>query len=394
MKIKGTRTLGEENPISVSEYIGFVNEVLKRIQARVIGEVSGLQIASSGHVYFSLRDKNTENVLRCAVWKMNYKMCGIELKEGMEVIISGYADIYPLRGTFTFKVETIEHVGEGALKKAYDELKEKLEKQGVFDQSKKIFIPDFPNKIGVITSLRSGTVIHDFTSNLGKFGFKIKAVDSRVEGQQAIKNLLDSIKFFKNQDIDVLVIIRGGGSLQSLMAFDNEILVKEIFSFPVPVIAGIGHHKDITLAALAADACESTPTAAANLLNKSWEKALDRVEKYEKTIIKDYDYFLIQSKTKLNDSTGRVIEIFNSIIDNFGKNEKRVIENLHKISRSLIVKKNEIQESQKSLFKNFIFAIKNKKSFLLEIEKLINHNNPGKAVAAILHAQKTRPLCT
>jgi len=370
--------LGSETPLDVSQYIGFLNEVLKRIKARVVGEISELKIDTNGHIWFSLRDKKDSSVLRCVAWKSVYRMCGIELKEGMEIIISGYSDIYPVQGSFTFKSETIELVGEGALKKAYDMLKKKLSEDGLFDPEKKRPIPEYPNKIGVITSLRSGAVIHDFTSNLGKFGFKIKTIDSRVEGQEAVKDLLDSLEFFKKQSIDVLVIIRGGGSLQSLMAFDNELLVREISSFPVPVIAGIGHHKDITLVALAADVCESTPTAVANVLNKSWEKASFKIEKYEKIIIKDYNYFLIQSKTKLSESANKIIEIFDSIFENYKKNERNLINSWYKIGQSLIVKKNKIQELKKLIFKNFEYVLKNKNKLLLEIEKIINYNNPEK----------------
>jgi exodeoxyribonuclease VII large subunit len=370
------KKIGDDNPIPVSEYISFLNEVLKNIKARVIGEVSEIKIATSGHVYFSLRDKEKESVLRCIIWKSTYRICGIKLVQGMEIIVSGYSDIYSPQGTFNFKAETIELVGEGSLKKAYDLLKEKLSKEGVFDIDKKRKIPDYVNQIGVITSLRSGTVIHDFVSNLGKFGYKIKAIDSRVEGQEAVKDLLDSINFFKKQEIDVLVIIRGGGSLQSLMAFDNEILVKEISKFPVPVIAGIGHHKDITLAALAADVSESTPTATANLLNKSWEKALYKVNEFEKIIIKNYEYFLQKSNIKIDKLLNTIFNVFDLIIKNYKKDKDTIIENIQKCKDSINIKKNKISEIKKGIFINFYFHLKNKKIYLFEIEKTINYNNP------------------
>ena len=125
----------------------------------------------------------------------------------------------------------------------------------------------------MITS-KQGAVIHDFLNNIGKFGFDIKMIDSRVEGQGAVEDLLAAIQTFRKKDIDVLVIIRGGGSMESLMPFNNELLVREVVGFPVPVLVGIGHDKDMPLVALAADRSESTPTAVANLLNESWERAL------------------------------------------------------------------------------------------------------------------------
>ncbi len=368
--------LGSETPLSVSQYIGFLNEVLKRIRARLIGEVSELQIAASGHVYFSLKDKEDGSVLRCVIWRSNYRMCGVQLKDGMEIIISGYSDIYSARGSLSFKAETIELVGEGALKKAYDELKEKLKKEGLFDEERKRPLPEYPCKIGVITSLRSGTVIHDFMSNLGKFGFRIKAMDSRVEGQEAIKDLLTCLKSFKNKNIEVLVIIRGGGSLQSLMAFDNELLTREIADFPVPVIAGIGHHKDVTLSAMAADASESTPTAAANLLNKPWESARHNLERSKRAVIEDYRYLLIESKNRLKNLTLGVVEIFNSIFENYREIERNFKKNLFKINYSIITKNRKIKEWSGAIIKSFKLGLKDKKKKIAEACRFIELNNP------------------
>lgn len=277
---------------SVSEYIEFLNITLRKIgAAKITGEVTKLTVASSGHVYFSIKDKLGNGVMDCIIWKYNYALCGVRLEEGKEVILSGYPDIYPSSGRFSFKADTIELKGEGALKKAYEELKNKLEKEGLFDLERKKKIPMFPERIGVITS-KQGAVIHDFLNNIGKYGFKIQMIDSRVEGQEAIKDLLSAIRTFKKKKIDVLVVIRGGGSLESLQPFNNEALVREIIDFPVPVIAGIGHDKDAPLFTMAADASESTPTAVANLLNESWDQALLFLERYERDIIGRYETIL------------------------------------------------------------------------------------------------------
>ncbi len=368
--------LGTEKPLSVSQYTEFVNEILKRVKARVIGEVSSLQIAASGHVYFSLRDKQNNSVLNCVVWSSIYKMCGVVLKEGMEIIITGYSDIYGPRGTINFKTETIELVGEGALKKAYDELKNKLDQEGLFDIDKKRSIPEYPREIGVITSLRSGTVIHDFMSNLGKFGFKVKAMDSRVEGQEAIKDLISCVKQFKKEKIDVLVIIRGGGSLQSLMAFDNESLVREIVNFPVPVISGIGHHKDVTLVALASDSCQSTPTAAANILNKPWENIYNNLDKFQKIIINDYEYLLSNKKNELKSLTLNIIDSFKVIFESYKNIETSFIKSLFKINYSINSINRKIKEFFNLINMNFNFTLNNNKKLINEFEKIIKINNP------------------
>ncbi|MDO8664352.1 MAG: exodeoxyribonuclease VII large subunit [Candidatus Liptonbacteria bacterium] len=265
-----------EKIFTVAEYIEFLNIFFKQQEARILGEVSQCQIASSGHVYFTVKDKSGNGVLDCIMWKNTYTLCGLKLEIGMEIIVSGHPNIYPNTGRFSIIVDAVELVGEGALKKAYDALKKKLEEEGLFDEARKRPIPDFVHKIGVITS-RGGAVIHDFVNNLGKFGFKVLLADSRVEGQTALKDLHSAIQAMRKENIDVLVIIRGGGSLESLQAFNNEALVREIVDFPVPVIAGIGHDKDVPLLALAADYMTSTPTAAAHLLNKSWEEAYAKI---------------------------------------------------------------------------------------------------------------------
>jgi len=270
---------GPEKIFSVSEYIEYINALLEQYEFRIKGEISELNFASSGHVYFTIKDKDEEAVLNCAMWKSNYKMCDVRLERGMEIIATGHANIYPKTGRFSFIADGIELVGEGALKKAYDALKKKLEDEGLFDPARKRKLPELIHKIGLITS-KEGAVIHDFQSNLSRYGFEIIFVNSRVEGQPALKDLLAALQTMKKQDIETLVIIRGGGSLESLQAFNNENLVREIADFPVPVIAGIGHEKDVPLAALAADYMASTPTAAALIVGESWDKALEKVRAF------------------------------------------------------------------------------------------------------------------
>ncbi len=269
-----------EKTFSVSEYVELWNNFFKKIKpAKVLGEISQVKSGPSGHIYFTIKDKSGTSILDCIIWNRNYLMCGVKFEVGMEVILQGRPSIYGPSGRFSFIADTAELVGEGALKKAYDELKKKLEKEGIFAEERKRQLPEFVHKIGVITS-REGAVIHDFVNNLGKFGFETLLVDSRVEGQQATKSLLDSVKTLRDKDIEVLVIIRGGGSLESLQAFNNEALIREIVDFPVPVIAGIGHDQDVPLLALAADYMTSTPTAAAHLINQSWEEAYSKIRAF------------------------------------------------------------------------------------------------------------------
>jgi exodeoxyribonuclease VII large subunit len=240
-----------------------------------------------------MKDEDGQGLVNCIMWKSKYMMYGIKLEEGMKIMTAGHPEIYAPNGRLSFLADTVELAGEGMLKKQYEELKKKLTAEGLFAPEKKRALPKYPQKIGVITS-RQGAVIADFLNNIGKFGFKITMIDSRVEGQEAVSDLLASIKTFRKKDIDVLVIIRGGGSMESLMPFNNELLVREVAAFPVPVLAGIGHDRDEPLVALAADFSESTPTACANLLNESWEQLLLFLERSERNIFTRYEAILDQ----------------------------------------------------------------------------------------------------
>jgi exodeoxyribonuclease VII large subunit len=278
----------EDKVFTIAEYIEVLNVFFKSQSARIIGEISELKRAASGHVYFSIKDKENPGSLDAIMWARNYQLCGINLEVGMEVILNGHPNVYPNNGRLSFVADTVELVGEGALKKAYDDLRKKLEAEGVFAAARKRVLPDYVSRIGVITSMK-GAVIHDFENNLGKFGFKVNVIDSRVEGAQAAAPLLAAIRAMREivedegsrgTGIEALVIIRGGGSLESLQAFNNEALVREVIDFPVPVIAGIGHDQDVPLMALAADYMTSTPTAAAHLLSRSWEEAYAKVREF------------------------------------------------------------------------------------------------------------------
>ena len=310
----------ELNPVfSVSEYIEFLNIGLKKFgAAKITGEVSSVKMGPTGHVYFAVKDKSGNALVNCIIWRNNYNLCGVKIEIGQELIMNGCPDIYAPRGTLSFKANTIELKGEGALKKAYDELKNKLTEEGLFKEEKKRAIPNFPEKIGVITS-KQGAVIHDFLNNLGKYGFKTKMIDARVEGQEAVKEILNAIKSFENKDIEVLAIMRGGGSLESMMPFNNEVLVRAIVDFPVPVIVGVGHDKDISLIALAADAMVSTPTAVANLLNQSWDQAILLLERRERYIIDNYEEIVTDASLILEQSLRTIYEIKDLIFEKYRK---------------------------------------------------------------------------
>jgi exodeoxyribonuclease VII large subunit len=195
---------------------------------------------------------------------------GVMLEDGMQVKAGGNPRVTKSYGSLGFWVDTIEPVGEGSLKKAYELLYKKLEAEGMFARKRQL--PQFVRRVGLISS-KGGVVVHDFMKNLASRGVKVYFIDSRVEGSAAVGQLKNAIESFgKNKhEVDVIVLARGGGSLESMLAFNNEEVCRAIYASPIPVIAGIGHEVDVPLACLVADASFSTPTATAVAVNHTWD---------------------------------------------------------------------------------------------------------------------------
>lgn len=273
----------EQNVFSVGLYLDLVNEIVSSTSARIQGEVG--QCTKRGNaIYFSIRDPKDKAVLNCFMWLSNYNLSGVEIAEGMEIIVTGYSEIYKPTGRLALRTSSIELVGEGELKKAYDKLKSKLDAEGFFDPSHKKSMQPFPRRIGLITS-KEGAVIHDFLNNLDRRGYDISHYDSRVEGVKCVPDLIAGLRHFKKMDLDALVVIRGGGSLESFIPFNNEAVIREMRTLPFPIVAGLGHDRDIPLFSLAADVMTSTPTAVTSILNASWKEAEYQIDLFEHRLL-------------------------------------------------------------------------------------------------------------
>lgn len=311
--------------LTVDEYLNSVNNGLAELGGRVIGEVTEVQLyPGRNYLFFKMKDKDNPALLSCFMWKRDYTLSGVELDVGLEIIISGAPSIYKPAGRLSFQTKTVELVGEGQLKKAYDELKARLDKEGIFKEERKRPLPVLPQKIGLITS-KDGAAIGDFQVNLGRFGFNVVFVDSRVEGQLAVPELLGAIRTLRKKDIEVLVLVRGGGSLESLLPFNNEVLVREVVDFPVPVLVGVGHEKDISLVALAADKMVSTPTATAEALNDSWQRATSLVQLNEQKIFSIFARNLASRHSALEKSFQTMRRHLQAIFDDFKSAEQGIL---------------------------------------------------------------------
>jgi exodeoxyribonuclease VII large subunit len=344
----------KDKVFEVGEYLDFLNTKLLEAEAKIKGEVSSVKDRGS-YLYINIKDQQDESVINCFIWRNDYQISGINIEEGMEIIVWGYPSVYKPNGSLSFQIKLIEVVGEGALKKAYDELKRKLEFEGIFAPERKKIIPDFSHKIGLITS-HQGAAIGDFTSNLGSFGFQIKFYASRVEGKQAVFDLIKGVKWFnKNMpELDAIVLVRGGGSLESLQAFNTESLVREIANSKIPILAGIGHEQDVTLAALAADKMVSTPTGAAVEFTRSWDEATGKVDEAERNLL----------------------AYLSRIFERFERAKIMIHREAEKIGQAIFFGKDKINNFSKNISAGFSRCISDIKERIRNVENQLNLNNP------------------
>lgn len=232
----------------------------------VAGEISGVKLAPSGHYYFTLKDQNAQ--LRCACFKMTARLLKCKPQDGLAVLVRGRVDLYDARGEIQLIVEAIEPQGLGALQLAFEQLKKKLETEGLFAPSRKRALPGFPDRIGIVTS-PTGAVIRDILQVLERRcpGRHIRLFPTLVQGDGAAEQIAQGIEYFsETQWADVVIVARGGGSLEDLWAFNEERVARAVAQCTVPVVSAVGHETDFTICDFVADLRAPTPSAAAELV--------------------------------------------------------------------------------------------------------------------------------
>lgn len=269
---------------------------------RIKGEISGLKIASSGHAYLNLKDNSS--VLASICWRGTMSKLEFKIEEGMEVVASGKITTYAGQSKYQLSIDRIEPAGTGALMKMLIERKTRLEREGIFDKSKKKQLPFLPRRIGIVTS-PTGAVIKDMLHRIkDRCPSHVILWPVAVQGEAASKEIANAIKGFNRFELeekpDVLIVARGGGSIEDLWAFNEEEVVRAIYNSEIPVISAVGHETDFTLSDFASDVRAPTPTAAA-------EFALP--------VLEDLKYTLSQNFFRLRDSITKLIRHKKQIID-------------------------------------------------------------------------------
>lgn len=258
----------EKHIYTVSELTKYIRQIIENSFPHiwVEGEISNFVLHSSGHMYFSLKDAGS--VVQSAMFKRANEKLKFKLKDGMKVICFGKVSVYEPRGSYQLIVEEVEPKGIGALQLQFQELKEKLSKEGLFDQAHKVPIPELPTRIGVVTS-PTGAAIRDIL-NIARRRFsnvEIIIYPVRVQGEGSKDEIASAIRDFNRLDnVDVMIVGRGGGSLEDLWAFNEEVVARAIYDSEIPVISAVGHEIDYTISDFVADLRAPTPSAAAEMV--------------------------------------------------------------------------------------------------------------------------------
>jgi exodeoxyribonuclease VII large subunit len=264
---------------SVSELNGAIRAVLDAEfqEVWVSGEISGLKLAASGHYYFTLKDAEAQ--VRCVAFRSSHRYWKFKPRDGLAVLARGRIDVYEARGEYQLQVEMVEPQGLGALQLAFEQLKRKLALEGLFAPDRKRALPRFPRRIGIVTSPR-GAAIADMVHILSRRfpGLHIRLYPALVQGEGAVEEICRGIDFFSRTGwADLVIVGRGGGSLEDLWTFNEEAVARAIAACSIPVVSAVGHETDITIADFVADLRAPTPSAAAELVVPMREDLFERI---------------------------------------------------------------------------------------------------------------------
>ncbi len=265
----------------------------------VRGEISNFKTPSSGHSYFTLKDSDAQ--IRAVCFRMQNRLLKFRPQDGMDVIARGSLSVYPPRGEFQLVVEFMEPVGPGALQLAFEQLKARLQSEGLFDEARKKDLPLLPAKIGVVTS-STGAAIQDILRVLSRRNDRVNILifPTRVQGSGAAQEVARGIQYLDTrEDIDVIIVTRGGGSLEDLWAFNEEVVARAIFDCRIPVISAVGHQTDFTITDFVADFRAPTPSAAAEIVSGAREDLCTRVEGLQKRSIQAFRLGLKDRRERL-----------------------------------------------------------------------------------------------
>ena len=336
------------NIISVTELNTSAKKLLEKdfSSVWVMGEMSNFRSYDSGHWYFKIKDENSE--IQCVMFKFRNSSINRRPMDGDNLILKGSVSMYVARGSYQFQVDQIEYAGEGVLLKDFEDLKKRLTKEGIFDAEHKKIIPKIVKNVAVITS-SNGAVIQDIKNVLSRRAplINVFLLPSLVQGEKSEISLINSfdkiLKLHKKENIDAIIIARGGGSLEDLWSFNSEKLARRIFEFEIPVISAVGHETDFTICDFVSDLRAPTPSSAAEIISEFYVSIIDSITFYKSQLKKEIgskllmlsnaldmtSKSLINPQTKLKEDLLKTDELTNKLkylLDSFINEKKYLIE--------------------------------------------------------------------
>jgi len=350
-----------ENLLDNTQEIISVSEINRRAKSIleenfpfvwIQGEVSNFFSAASGHWYFSLKDESSE--IRCAMFANKSHRITFEPKDGDHLVLNGTLSIFEGRGQYQIIVEHIELAGEGALLKAFEELKKKLLTEGLFDDSLKKKLPSYPRSIAVVTS-PDGAVIQDIINVLSRRSpfFNLTVVPTLVQGEKAAPLICEALNKASNlENIDLIILARGGGSIEDLWAFNNEEVARTIVSCPIPLVSAVGHETDFTISDFVADIRAPTPSIAAEIISQPYSELKETLEGYQSYLLKSVESQFDSQRTRITNLIKRIRhpgDKLREIGQKVDYLETALIQEMH---QKVSFKKNQLNLTQLSLQQN------------------------------------------
>lgn len=359
---------------------------------QIEGEISNLSTPASGHIYFKLKDTNAQ--IQCALFRSRAMKLHFTLEEGMHVILNASVSMYEARGDYQLIVDHVELAGEGLLRLQFEALKHKLQAQGLFAAEHKQSLPTLPKAIGLITS-PTGAAIQDAVSTL-KIRFPaipIYVYPAQVQGSQAAPQIAQQIQLAnQHRECDVLLVIRGGGSLEDLWPFNEEIVAHAIFQSKLPIVSGVGHETDITLADYCADHRAATPTAAATIVTPHQDDILQYI-KSKQLLLLSHIHKTIQQLSQQSHHLSQRLRTPQQLINQRQLHINALTSRLNKILlQQWYGKQMQLQHLLQRLQSQNLLAILQKKQ--LCVNNLHHRLTNAIAQQSMLYQQKFKTLCT
>ena len=366
----------EDEYLTVSQINAYINRKLKLDpnlkNIYVKGELSNINIYRTGHMYFTLKDENSQ--ISGVMFQSMRRFLNFEPQDGMKVIVKGKIEVYETNGKYQLYAARITEDGIGALYESYEKLKKKLEKEGLFEDAHKREIPKYPKKIGVVTA-ETGAAIRDIITTIKKrYPYcEILVFSTLVQGNQAAPQIVRQIRHAQQFDIDTLIVGRGGGSIEDLWPFNEEIVAREIYECEIPVISAVGHEVDFTISDFVADARAPTPTGAAMIAVPDIREITLKLDQLTERLNKSINDKITQNRLKLdNISQKQIFKNPESIYEIKGMNLDNLLNKLEFSSKSIIL------ENKNKLFKLENSNILKNPNEMLRIKKEIYLKNLNK----------------